>query len=148
MTCLSCVQGASLGSQVVKNPPAVQETLVRFLGWEDPLEKEQATHSSWFKFTPLANRRAGTLMLEITCSALHTQGHLRDDDSIRALEVRLIQPSHSMQLGPGGGLDRSTQHVCYWGQPDQSPNILIFRPMGLPTLQYRVALQGDPTSPS
>ena len=30
---------ASLIAQLVKNPPAVQETLVRFLGWEDPLEK-------------------------------------------------------------------------------------------------------------
>ena len=30
----------------VKNPPAMQETLVRFLGREDPLEKGQATHSS------------------------------------------------------------------------------------------------------
>ena len=30
----------------VKNPPAVQETWVRSLGWEDPLEKEMATHSS------------------------------------------------------------------------------------------------------
>ena len=31
---------------MVKNPPAVQETRVRFLGWEDPLEEEMATHSS------------------------------------------------------------------------------------------------------
>ena len=30
---------ASLLAQLVKNPPAMQETLVRFLGWEDPLEK-------------------------------------------------------------------------------------------------------------
>ena len=30
----------------VKNPPAMQETGVRSLGWEDPLEKEMATHSS------------------------------------------------------------------------------------------------------
>ena len=30
----------------VKNLPAVQETRVRSLGWEDPLEKEMATHSS------------------------------------------------------------------------------------------------------
>ena len=33
-------------AQSVKNPPAVQETRVRFLGQEDPLEKEMATHSS------------------------------------------------------------------------------------------------------
>ena len=37
---------ASLVAQSVKNLPAVQETQVQFLGWEDPLEKEMATHSS------------------------------------------------------------------------------------------------------
>ena len=34
------------GGSVVKNLPAVQETWVRSLGWEDPLEKGMATHSS------------------------------------------------------------------------------------------------------
>ena len=34
-------QGASLRAQLVKNPPAMQETPVLFLGWEDPLEKER-----------------------------------------------------------------------------------------------------------
>ena len=38
--------GASLIAQLVKNPPAMQETWVRSLGWEDPLEKGKATHSS------------------------------------------------------------------------------------------------------
>ena len=37
---------SSLMAQLVKNPPAMQETPVRFLGWEDLLEKGQATHSS------------------------------------------------------------------------------------------------------
>ena len=37
---------ASLVAQLVKNPPTMQETLVRFLGQEDPLEKGKATHSS------------------------------------------------------------------------------------------------------
>ena len=36
---------ASLVSQMVKNPPAMQETWVLFLGWEDPLEEGMATHS-------------------------------------------------------------------------------------------------------
>ena len=36
----------SLIAQLLKNPPAMQETLVQFLGQEDPLEKGQATHSS------------------------------------------------------------------------------------------------------
>ena len=38
--------GASLVAQMGKNLPAMQETWVQFLGWEDPLEKEKATHSS------------------------------------------------------------------------------------------------------
>ena len=37
---------ASLVAQLVKNLPAMQETWVLSLGWEDPLEKEKATHSS------------------------------------------------------------------------------------------------------
>ena len=37
---------AFLVAQLVKNPPAMQETLVPFLGQEDPLEKGMATHSS------------------------------------------------------------------------------------------------------
>ena len=37
---------ASLVVQLVKNPPAVWETWVRSLGWEDPLKKGVATHSS------------------------------------------------------------------------------------------------------
>ena len=37
---------ASLVAQLVKNPPAMQETSVQSLGWEDPLEKGKATHSS------------------------------------------------------------------------------------------------------
>ena len=37
---------ASLMAQMVKNPPAVQETWVQSLGWEDPLEEGIATHSS------------------------------------------------------------------------------------------------------
>ena len=34
-----------LVAQMVKNLPAIQETQVRSLGWEDPLEKEMATHA-------------------------------------------------------------------------------------------------------
>ena len=37
---------ASLAAQLVKNLPTMQETEVQSLGWEDPLEKGMATHSS------------------------------------------------------------------------------------------------------
>jgi len=39
-------RGASLVTQPGKNPPAMEETPVRFLGQEDPLEKGKATHFS------------------------------------------------------------------------------------------------------
>ena len=42
----SSVDGASLVAQLVKNLLALQETWVRSLGWEDPLEEGKATHSS------------------------------------------------------------------------------------------------------
>ena len=38
--------GASLTAQLIRNLPAMQETPIQFLGQEDPLEKEQATHTS------------------------------------------------------------------------------------------------------
>ena len=37
---------AALVAQMVKNPPAIWETWVQSLGWEDPLEESMATHSS------------------------------------------------------------------------------------------------------
>ena len=43
---------ASLVAQLVKNLPAVQQTWVRSLGWEDPMEKEMATYSSMIASKP------------------------------------------------------------------------------------------------
>ena len=42
------VYGFPLVAQMVKNTPPMQETWVRSLGWEEPLEKGMATHSSIF----------------------------------------------------------------------------------------------------
>ena len=49
---------ASLVAQMVKNPPAVQETWVLSLGYEDPLEKGMATHSSILALKILSDRGA------------------------------------------------------------------------------------------
>ena len=40
------IDWASLVAQLVKNPPAMQETWVQSLGWEDPLENRKSTHPS------------------------------------------------------------------------------------------------------
>ena len=44
--CVPTVCQASLVAQLVRNLPAMQETWVQSLYWEDPLEKGMATHSS------------------------------------------------------------------------------------------------------
>ena len=50
--------GASLVALLIKNLPAVQETPVLFLGWEDPLEVGMATHSSILAWRILMDRGA------------------------------------------------------------------------------------------
>ena len=46
---------------MVENPPAVQETCVQYLGREDPLEKEMATHSSVLAWRIPRTEEAGGL---------------------------------------------------------------------------------------
>ena len=41
---MSSLMGDSMVAQIMKNPPALQETMVPSLGWEDLLEKEMANH--------------------------------------------------------------------------------------------------------
>ena len=52
---------ASLVAQLVQNLSAIQETWVQFLGQEDPLEKEMATHSSIFAWRILWTGKPGGL---------------------------------------------------------------------------------------
>ena len=52
---------ASLVAQLVKNLPAIRETWVLPLGWEDPLEKGKATHSSilaWRLYSPWCHKES------------------------------------------------------------------------------------------
>ena len=51
----------SLGAQTVKHLPAMRETWVQFLGWEDPLEKEMATHSNTLAWKILWMEEPGRL---------------------------------------------------------------------------------------
>ena len=46
---------------MVKNPPAMQETWVQFLGWGDPLEKGMATHSNILAWRILWTEEPGGL---------------------------------------------------------------------------------------
>ena len=53
---------------MVKNLLAIQETQVQFLGWEDPLEKEMATHSSIITWKIRWTEAPGALVHEVTKS--------------------------------------------------------------------------------
>ena len=63
---ISCIEESEFGwtvwysplAQMVKNPPAMWETRVRSLGWEDPLEEGVVTHSSIFAWRIPMNRGA------------------------------------------------------------------------------------------
>ena len=52
---------ASLVVQLVKNPPIIQETWVRSLGWEDPLEEGIAIHSSILAWRISLTKETGRL---------------------------------------------------------------------------------------
>ena len=57
---------ASMVTQLVENPPAMQETWVQSLGWKGPMEKETATHSSiLFFYSCLNSRDRGTWQVTI-----------------------------------------------------------------------------------
>ena len=81
-------QGASLIAQLIKNPPAMQETLVRFLGWEDPLEK------GWLPTPVFLGFPCGSAGKESTCN-------VGDLDSIPGLG-----------RSPGEGID--TEELILW----------------------------------
>ena len=64
-------EGLPYSSHMVKNLPAMQETWVRSLGQEDPLEKEMATHSSVLAWrVPLTAEPGG-----LPSMGLHRVGH-------------------------------------------------------------------------
>ena len=59
--------GPSLVVQMIKNPPAMQDTQIRSLGQEDPLEKGMTTHSSvlvwripWTGYSPWGHKQSDT----------------------------------------------------------------------------------------
>ena len=60
----------NLVAQMVKNPPAMQEMKVQSLGWEDPLEKEMATHSSILALRIPWTEEPGGLQLPWGCKEL------------------------------------------------------------------------------
>ena len=92
---------ASLITQLVKNPPAMQETLVQFLGWKDPLQKGQDAHSSilaWrilWTVESMGSQRVGhdwATFTRLCCIYVSTRlwdGHWLISFSLGSVHVRL-----------------------------------------------------------
>ena len=70
---------------MVKIPPAMQEAWVRSLGWEDPLEKEMATHSSILAWEIPRTEKPGGLQ-SMGSEELGTKDYC-EVDSVRATKV-------------------------------------------------------------
>ena len=68
-------------AQLVKNPPAMWETWVRSLGWEDPLEKEKTPHSG------------------ILARRIYSPWGLKESDTTERLSLYCKEPTHYI-LGP------------------------------------------------
>ena len=72
------IEPKTMVAQMVKNPPAMQETWVLSLGWEDPLEKGMATHSSILEWRIPWTEKSGRLQSMVSQSqtthqlSLHT----------------------------------------------------------------------------
>ena len=69
ITCICIAE--SLVAQVVKNPPATQETPVQFLDWEDPVEEGLATHFSILAWRIPWTEETGVLQVTVSQRVRH-----------------------------------------------------------------------------
>ena len=100
---------ASMVAQMVKNPPAMRETGVRSLDWEDPLEESMATQSNILRCTLRGNRKLSfdERCVESSCSPSSTiwgPGHAVGEGLHLKLHLLLILPQVMVQLRTSEGL--------------------------------------------
>ena len=120
---------------MVKNPPAMLETWVRSLGWEDPLEKEMVTHSSILEWRIPWTEESGRLQSMESRRVRHfwaTNTHTKYLN--RASQVVLVVKNLPASAGdiretdlipglgrcPGGGHGNSFQYFCPENAMDRS----------------------------
>ena len=126
-TRLICLQvGASLVAQRLKRLPAIQESWVRSLGREDPLEREMATHSSilaWripWRHEPGRLQSTGSQRVRHDwATSLHFQGQKwgrRDGKKARAPSLTGFRTHHKdagMHSRRGGGHDKMKMKIRF-----------------------------------
>ena len=131
---------ASLVAQRVKSLPATRETRVRSLGWEDPLEKEIATHSSTFawkiqwtekpgRLQSMGLQRIGhdwgtftSLLTNIGCSVQF----ISVTQSCPTLQPHGLQHTRPPCLSPTPGVYSNLCPLSQWCHPTISSSIIPF----------------------
>ena len=83
------------GGSAVKNPPAIQETRVQSLSWEDPLEKRMATHSSVPAWEIPWTEELGRLQSVRSQRVEHDLATKQQDATQNDPECMLLGPSNS-----------------------------------------------------
>ena len=117
--------GASLVAQLVKNLPVMQETQVRFLVWEDPMEKEMAAHSSINAWRIPWTEEPGRL-LSMGSQGSDTTQRLGLPSCARGAEPACQcrrRETHGFQPGsgrsPGGGHGNPLKYFCLENPTDR-----------------------------
>ena len=104
---------ASLIVQSVKNLPTMQETWVRSLGWEDPLEKGKATHSRILAWRILWTEESGRQQSMGSVHGVRKKTHqISVDFNISFLSF--LQIMYPWLLPPGGDFLHFLHSVCHW----------------------------------
>ena len=92
-------------AQTVKRLPAIRETRVRFLGWENPLEKEMAIHSStlvwkipWME-EPDRLQSMGSQRVRLAIPGNDCRTDNAHDSSVGVLYFYLLWPYHTRNVG-------------------------------------------------
>ena len=127
---LNCIW-ASLVAQMVKNPPAMWETWVWLLGWEDPLEKGMATHSSIFAWRiPWTEEPGGLHSIgwqrvrhdwsDLACTQGPSQlAQLVKNPPASARDRRDKGSTPGLGRSPGEGNDNPLQYSCLENSTDK-----------------------------
>ena len=136
--------GSPLIAELVKNLPAMRETWVQSLGWEDPLEKGKATHSSILTwefhelYSPWGCKESNTteqLSLSLKWSPEARRG------SSRALPLKISRRKTQSQVPTG----KHVPGICY---KESTPQELRQKPSPLWTLPFSSGLWFRTTPPN
>ena len=140
----------SLVAQLVKNPPAMRETWVQSLGWEDLLEKRKATHSSILDCRiPRTVKRLSLSVLSSAVCRISSLEHSEQDSlcsrkicTASPVKVEKVSFLRTPELLPGSHPAPSPGDLCSWSPiPSKLTGKFLPLPMDLSHPQFSELVQ-------